>query len=71
MTSLYIGREKEPERLAVIINTLPNNLGPENEFGKIGEVWERTAWKDEQIISLYEEIFPNSRFGIWASFIYH
>ncbi len=47
---------------AVIINTLPNNLGPENEFGNIGEVWERTAWKDEQIISLYEEIFPNSRF---------
>lgn len=41
MTGLYIGREKEPERLAVIINTLPNNLGPENEFGNIGEVWER------------------------------
>lgn len=46
---------------AVIINTLPDNLGPKNEFGNIGEVWERTAWKDEQIISLYEEIFPDCR----------
>ncbi len=42
---------------AVIINTLPDGIGPKEEFGAIGEVWERTAWKEEQIIPLHKEIF--------------
>lgn len=41
---------------AVIINTLPDEIGPKAEFNAIGEVWERTEWKKEQIIPLYKKI---------------
>lgn len=56
MSLYYLWSDK-----AVIINTLPDKMGPKNEFNNIGEVWERTAWKDEQIIQLYEEVFPDCR----------
>ena len=52
MSLYYLWTEK-----AVIINTLPEDIGPEKEFNAIGENWERTAWKKEQIVPLYKEIF--------------
>lgn len=52
MALYYLWSEK-----TVIINTLPENIGPEVEFNAIGEVWERTNWKKKQIIPLHREIF--------------
>ena len=48
---------------AVIVNTLPEDIGPEKEFNTIGENWERTAWKEEQIVPLHKEIFGDEEAG--------